>query len=80
MRTARTLTGGGDCKRQKKKMTQTPQSYGQKYILYELSTIFDPLNKSKIWKKIWIKKKFELRKMWIKKIWIKKIWIKKNLN
>ena len=50
MRTARTLTGGGggDCKRQKKKMTQTPQSYGQKYILYELSTIFYPLNKSKI--------------------------------
>ena len=83
--------GGGDCKRQKKKMTQTPytvcelywehiihrncrvkifdiykvsefdikwyifllsQSYGQKYILYESSTIFDPLNK----KKIWIKK------------------------
>ena len=38
---------GGDCKRQKKKMTQTPQSYGQKYILYEFSTIFDPLNKNK---------------------------------
>ena len=47
MRTGRTLTGGGDYKRQKKKMTQTPQSYGQKYILYEFSTIFDPLNKKK---------------------------------
>ena len=64
-------------------MTQTKLC--QKYILYELSTIFDPLNKSKIWKKIWIKlkfelKKFELKKFEFEKFEFRKIWIKKNLN